>query len=335
MKKLKFILMLILSVILFTGCSTGKESGAKEQPNNTAGITAKELRIATQPIPAYAPIFVAKKQGWLEDKLKQAGVTVKWSSFDAGPPMNESFAAGQQDIGFLGDSAAIIPKAAGQDTRIVGLCAAAPQGLAIVVPKDSKIASAKDLKGKKVAVVKGSFAHHLLVLVLKNNGLTVDDIQFLNLSQADSATALAKGDIDAAAIWEPLITRLEDQGTAKVLVDGTGIKKGLLVIVATNNFAVKNPEIVKEFLLAYQRGSEFIKSNPQEAAKLIADEVKISPEQLVKILPKFDYSPVLHDDDIQELKLGEEFMRNAGIIKSPVDINAFIDSSYLKAAGIQ
>lgn len=196
----------------------------KQRRGETAGITARGLRIATQPVPAIAPIFVAKKKGWLEEELKAAGVTVKWTSFDAGPPMNESFAAGQQDIGFLGDSAAIIPKSAGHDTRIIGLVAAAPQGLA-VVPKNSPITSAKELKGKKVAVVKGSFAHHLLVL--KNNGLAVDDIQFINMTQADIATALAKGDIDAGAIWEPLITRLEDQEVAKVLVDGTGIKKGL------------------------------------------------------------------------------------------------------------
>lgn len=332
MKKLNYILLLIFIVLLAAGCSPSKESGGKEQ---TAGITAKELRIATQPIPGYAPIFVAKRQGWLEEELKKAGVAVKWSSFDAGPPMNESFAAGQQDIGFLGDSAAIIPKAAGQDTRIIGLAAAAPKGLALVVPKDSPITSAKELKGKKVAVVKGSFAHHLLVLVLKNNGLSVDDIQFINMTQADIATALAKGDIDAGAIWEPLITRLEDQGVAKVLVDGTGIKKGLLVIVANNSFAGKNPELVNAFLKAYQRGSEFIKANPQEAARLIADEVKVSPEQLVKVLTKFDFNSAVQQDDIQELKTGEEFMRSTGIIKSPVDIDAFVDVSYLKTAGIQ
>ena len=332
MKKIAYVLLAIWSLLLIAGCGADKESGAKEQ---TAGITAKELRIATQPAPLIAPIFVAKKNGWLEEELKKAGVTVKWSSFDAGPPMNESFAAGQQDIGFLGDSAAIIPRAAGQDLRIVGLAAAAPKGLAIVVPQNSSIASPKDLKGKKVAVVKGSFAHHLLVLVLKDNGLTVNDIQFINMTQADIATALAKGDIDAGAIWEPLITRLEDQGVAKVLVDGTGIKKGLLVIVANNDFASKNPEIVKAFLKAYQRGSDYIKSNPQEAAKLIADEVKVSPEQLVKILAKIDFSSVVRTEDVQELKIGEEFMRSNGITKSFVDVNAFVDTSYLKAAGIQ
>ena len=332
MKRFTYVFLIIFAVLTAAGCSAGKESSGAGQ---TAGIAARELRIATQPVPAIAPIFVAKKKGWLEEEVKAAGVTVKWTSFDAGPPMNESFAAGQQDIGFLGDSAAIIPRAAGHDTRIIGLSAASPQGLAVVVPKNSPITLPKELKGKKVAVVKGSFAHHLLVLVLKNNGLTVDDIQFINMTQADIATALAKGDIDAGAIWEPLITRLEEQGVAKVLIDGTGIKKGLLVIVARNDFATQNPELVKTFLKAYQRGSEFIKTNPREAAQLISDEVKTPPEQLVKVLAKFDFNSIVRDEDIRELKTGEEFMRSAGITKSQVDIDAFIDASYLKAAGIQ
>src|SRR6266540_5288509 len=130
----------------------------------TAGFAAaNEIRIATQPIPHYAPIFVAKQKKWLEEELAKVGAqpSIKWASFAAGPPINESFASGQQDIGFLGDTPAIIGKAAGINTRIVGLTSTGPKSLAVIVPAISGIKSPKDLKGKKVAVVKGSFAHHL------------------------------------------------------------------------------------------------------------------------------------------------------------------------------
>ncbi len=322
----KIILFVVgLSLFLLTaGCGTGKENPTPATGTN--GITAQEVRVATQPSPVMAPIFVAKQKGWLEEEFKKVGVTVKWSSFTAGPPMNESFAAGQQDIGFLGDSAAIIPKSAGQNIRIVSVAGAAPKGLALMVAKDSNIAAVSDLKGKKVAVVKGSYAHHLVVLALKNAGLTTDDIQLLNMTPADIGTALAKGDVDAGAVWEPLLTQLEDK-------DGTGIKKGLLVIVANDNFAVKNPELVKIFLKVYQRSSEFIKANPQEAAELIADEVKLAPDQLVKVLAKFDFEPGIRADDIAELKVSEEFMRTAGIIKTRVDIDSFIDNRYARDVG--
>lgn len=293
------------------------------------GADAAELRIATQPIPHYAPIFVAKQKKWLEDELAKSGVktVVKWTSFAAGPPMNESFAAGQQDIGLLGDTPAIIAKAAGINTRIIGLTSSGPKSLAVIVPNGSKIRSPHDLKGKKVAVVKGSYAHHLLVLVLQKGGLTTNNIEFIHLSQADIATAIVKGDIDAAAVWEPLISRLEGQGAVRVLADGTGIKKGVLVIVADNGFLVKHREQAQAFLKAYQRGAAFIRSNPKEAAALIAADVNLPPEQIVKVFAKFDYNPALQQDDIEEIRKSEAFMRSAGLIKAPVNINTFIDVS--------
>ncbi len=316
----------LLMAALITGCGS------------TSGENAKEIRIATQPIPQYAPIFVAKKKGWIEEELKSAGVTgvtIKWSSFESGPPMNESFASGGQDIGLLGDSAAIIPKAAGQDTRIIGVASSGPQALAIIVPKKSLITSPLELKGKKVSVAKGSYAHHLLVLVLKNNGMTTNDIKFINMTQGDTATALAKGDVDAGVVWEPIITKLVDDGTARVLVDGTSIKNGLLVSVVTSKFATNNPKLVKAYLKAYQRGFDFIKANPQEAIPLIADDVRLSTEQLFKMLGKFDYNPAIHAEDIAELKKSEVFMKEAGLITNNVDIDAFIDTTYAHAAGIQ
>ncbi len=298
---------------------------------------ADEIRFATQPIPHYAPIFVAKQKKWLEEELAKVGArpTLKWASFAAGPPINESFAAGQQDFGFLGDTPAIIGKSAGINTRIIGLTSSGPKSLAVVVPVKSGIKSPKDLKGKKVAVVKGSYAHHLLVLVLQKGGLTTGDIEFINLSQADIASSIANGTIDAAAIWEPLITKLETQGTVRVLADGSGIKKGALVIIATNDFVTKHRDQTKAVLKAYQRGADFIKSNPREAAQLIAKDVNLSNELLLKVFAKFDYNPAIQPDDMEELKNVELFMKNNAIIKSHVNIATFADPSLTREIGIK
>jgi sulfonate transport system substrate-binding protein len=296
---------------------------------STTSAQASELRIATQPTPFCAPIFVAKHKGWVEEELAMAGArpAIKWTSFAAGPPMNESFAAGQQDIGFLGDTPAIIGKAAGIDTRIIGITSSGPRTLAVIVPTKSNIRSPRDLKGKKVAVVKGSYAHHLLVLVLQKGGLTTNDIEFINLSQADIATAIVNGNIDAAAVWEPLITWLESHGQVRVLADGTGIKKGVLVIIATSDFAARKRDQAKALLKAYQRGARFIKSNPKETALLIAADVNLPPDLLLKVLPKYDFHPAIQADDIGEIKKSEAFMRSVGIIKVPVDIDKFKDAS--------
>jgi sulfonate transport system substrate-binding protein len=330
-KKVRVFLLLLLMVVVSLWIGYGKEKAAKV----TSGIKAKEIRIATQPIPHYAPVFIAKKKGWLEAELKKAGVTVKWTSFAAGPPMNEAFAAGEEDVGLLGDTPAIIARAAGQDIRIIGLASGGPKALAVVVRKNSNITAPKELKGKKVAAVKGSYGHHLLSLVLKNAGLTTDDIQFINLPLTDIGTALTTGDIDAGAVWEPLITQLEENDLIRVIADGTNIKKGIVVIIATHKFAAQNPQLVKTFLTVYKRGYDFIKANPTEAADLIAAEVKLTSKQLRKVLAKFNYDPAIGPDDIEELKKTEAFMRSAELIKTPVNIDTFVDTNYAKVAGIQ
>jgi sulfonate transport system substrate-binding protein len=298
---------------------------------------AGELRIATQPSPFCAPIFIAKQKKWLEEELVKSGsnTTIKWTSFAAGPPLNESFAAGRQDIGILGDTPAIIGKAAGIDTRIIGLTSSGPKTLAVVVPTGSAIRSPKDLPGKKVAVVKGSYAHHLLVLVLQKAGLTTSDIQLINLSQADSATAIVNGNIDAAAVWEPLISKLESQGVVRVLADGSGIKKGLLVIVGAKDFLSHNRNQAKALLRAYQRGAQFIRTNPQAAARLIAADVNLPADLLSKVLSKYDYHPGINKSDVEEIKRSEAFMRSAGLIKAPVAIESFVDTSLLREIGIK
>jgi sulfonate transport system substrate-binding protein len=270
----------------------------------------------------------------LEDELKKGGITVKWSSFVAGPPENESFAAGQQDVGVMGDTPALIARAAGQNTRVIGISAVGPKALAVVVPKGSTIKSPAELRGKRVAVTKGSYSHHLLYVVLKNAGLKFSDIKLIHLPPADLVSAFTRGDVDAASTWEPYLSRLEDEG-ARLLVDGTGIKKGELVIIAVDEYAKQNPRLVEKFLQTYKRGQDFIKANPKQAAELIASEVKLTPEQLSKVLTKLDFDPVIRPEHIDELKKTEEFLRTNELIKNSVDIDKFVDASYLKSAGLK
>jgi sulfonate transport system substrate-binding protein len=296
-----------------------------------------EIRIATQPIPAYSPIFVAKHKGFIEEELARIKTKspIKWSSFAAGPPINESFAAGQQDIGLLGDVPAIIGKSAGINTKIIALTSSGPKTLAVVVPTRSAITTPAALRGKKVAVVKGSYAHHLLLLVLQKGGLTANDIELINLSQADIATAIVNGNVDAAAVWEPLLTKLSTQGSVRVLADGTGIKKGILVIIATNDFITKNRAAAKAVLKAYQRGADFIKARPAEAAKLIAADVNLTPELLLALFKKFDYNPAIQQEDISEIKKSEAFLQSNGLIRSDVNIDTFADPSLTKELGLK
>lgn len=300
-------------------------------------VAAENLRIATQPYPIYAPLFVAKQKKWLDEELAKVApnAAVTWSLFPAGPPINESFAAGQQDVGFVGDTPALVGKAAGLDTSAIALTSDGPKSLAVIVGGESPIASPKELKGRKVAVTKGSYAHHLLALVLEQGGLTLNDIELVNLPVAEIPPAIIAGTIDAGAVWEPVLTRYESQKAVRVLADGTGIKKGLLLIVADNGFIKNRPEQAKALLKAYKRASEFITANPKEAAELISGDVNLAPDLLTQVLQRMHYDPAIHDDDVAEVKKTEQFMRTHGLIKTAVDVDAFFNRNLAAEAGLQ
>lgn len=323
MKKRKVLLVLILTMLVLAliGCtslSSNKES--------------RVLRVAIQPYPLYAPVYVAKELGYFDDYLNEIGVKIKYQSFNSGTLVNESFAAGESDIGVLGDVPAIIARGSGQEIEIISNVAYGEKALAILVSKESDIKNTSQLKGKKVAYVKGSYAHHLLAIVLENEELTFDDIQSVNLSAPDITGAIDNGQVDAGVLWEPYITIGTESNLEKVLVDGIGLKRANLVAIANKDYAENNDKAVEAFLKAYQKACKYINENPEEASKLITKDLNIDTDTLVKIFKNFNYTEKISNEDIAELKKVESFLEDKKLIPNNVDIESLINTTYLDNA---
>uniref|UniRef100_UPI00333EB198 aliphatic sulfonate ABC transporter substrate-binding protein n=1 Tax=Castellaniella defragrans TaxID=75697 RepID=UPI00333EB198 len=291
-----------------------------------------EVRIGYAPNTFYAPILVAKQKNWVQEELSAVGSTsptVKWQSFSAGPMMNEAIAAGQLDVIFTGDVPAIIGKSVGFEISLIGISSSGYRSQAGVVLANSPISSVKDIKGKRVATFKGTTAHHLLVLALEEAGLKLSDIELVNLTLPDMNNALLRGEIDAAFLWEPLLSKLELDQSIKVLRDGVGQKNAIAVIEATDSFVTKNRNEAKAVLKAFQKGAELIRRDPDAAAHLIAAELN-QPEAIIRhSLDKFTYGPAFSKEIMDALSSTETFLREQNLMRSPVDINRFADHSLL------
>ena len=323
---LRLILTCVLATCLTVGC------------NKTADTPADQAvsRVSLQPIPAYAPLWVAKQKGWLEAALKDARLgTVQWVVMRDGPLQNEAFAAGQLDVALMGDTPAIVGRSAGLGNRIISIASYSPGSLAVLVPADSTVRAVAELKGKKVGVTKGSFCHHLLALALKRDGLSLSDIQFINMAAPDINTALQTKEIDAGVTWEPYITQLTGKNVARVLVDGAGLKRGDEVIVASEAFATRHPKAVETLLRVYQRGATFIKEHPDDAAVIVGEAVKLTPAEVKATFDKSVYRPGLSAEDVAEFAKSEAFLRELGLTRAPVDVSVLTDPTYAKAAGLQ
>lgn len=342
-KILAMLLSLGITATFLAGCggdqqqelSENEDNGSEASDSGTDGSEASDsgdktvLRIAAQPFPLYTPIFVAYELGYIDEELEKVGATYTWQTFTSGPLVNEAVAAGEADMGFMADLPAIIARSSGQPIEIVSNVAYGEKGLAVLVKTDSDIESVADLKGKKVAYATGSYAQHLLALLLSNEGLTLDDVESINLGAGDQPAALSSGEVDAIVIWEQYISKLTSEGVARVLADGTGVKRGNMINYFVTDYAEAHPEVVKAYIKALDRANEVLKNDPEQAAELVAEDFGVDKELMLEIIPKFTYDTALTEDDIAEITKVKDFSLEAGIITNDVDMDSFINTEYL------
>lgn len=328
-----------LAALALTACGEKAESASNDEytqnvssdsaPAEETTASGAELRIAAQPYPLYTPIWVAYEEGYLQEEFDKIGAAFTWQEFKSGPLVNEAVAAGEADLGFMADLPAIIAKSSGQPIEVISNVAYGEKGLAVLVKSDSEISSVAELKGKKVAYATGSYAQHLLAVLLDKEGLKLEDVESINLGAGDQPAALASGEVDAIVIWEQYISQLTSDGTAKVLADGTGVKRGNMITYILSDYADQNPEVVKAWIRALNRGNELLKNDPDKAAEAVAEDFGVTPELMRKIIDNFTYSTELTPDDIAEITAVKDFSLEAGIISEDVDISTFINTEYL------
>ncbi len=320
------ILSLTLVIGLLGGCGT----------DNTAKNNDKTVNIAIQPSAAFIPLFVAKEKGWIEADLKAKGVTVNWHNFESGPPMNESLGTGSSDIGVIGDVPIVSAIAAGQKNELIAIAAEGPAAYAVLTGKNSTLSNPADFRGKTIATVVGSTSHNLTQKFLQAGNLSFKDVRMVNISVGDAATVLKNGEADAVSIWEPNVTRLEESGAGKIICDG--VKVDLLCvngIVARAEFAQANPEIVSIVLKNYARGVKELANLDETTLNNVAKYLSLTPEQLKKVITKYDYTVVIDDKDVAGLNDTIKFLVNIGRLKNEYDISGYVNREYLKAADVE
>ena len=259
----------------------------------------KTVRIGYQ---KYGTLVILKARGTLEKRLAAEGVDVKWTEFPAGPQLLEGLNVGSIDFGTVGEAPPIFAQAAGADLVYVAHEPPSPAAEALVVPKDSAIRSVADLKGKKVALNKGSNVHYLLVKVLEANGLKYSDIEPIFLAPADARAAFERGSVDAWAIWDPFFAAAQKQIGARVLADGTGVVKNHQFYLASRGFAHQNPALVHAVLDELAKIDAWGAKNPGEVAAFLAPAIGLDRDTVELATRRYSFGIVPVGDAV----LGEQ-----------------------------
>ena len=226
--------------------------------------------------------LVLRRFGWLEEDLAADGINVEWTLSAGSNKANEYLRSDAIDFGSTAGSAALLARTNGSPIQVVYLYSK-PEWAALVVPADSDIATAADLKGKKVAATKGTDPYFFLLQTLNAHGLSGSDIEVVNLQHADGKVALERGDVDAWSGLDPFMAQSELEAGSKLIYRNIDFNTwGFLN--AREEFVEKYPDYVTRVLVQYERARQWILENPDEAAQILAEESSLSIEVATKVL---------------------------------------------------
>jgi sulfonate transport system substrate-binding protein len=242
----------------------------------------KVVRIGFQ---KYGKLVLLKSKGTLEDKLKAAGYKVVWTEFPSGPPLLEALNVGAIDFGNTGEAPPIFAQAAGAPIQYVAYEPPAPQGEAILVPKDSKLTSVADLRGKKIALNKGSNVHYLLVKALEKAGVKYSEVEPVFLAPADARAAFERGAVDAWVIWDPFQAAAEAATGARTLADGTGVVSNYQFYFSSKKFLQSDSGIVDLVLAELREVDDWAKRDIHAVASQLAPAIGL-PVDVVEVALK-------------------------------------------------
>jgi aliphatic sulfonates family ABC transporter substrate-binding protein len=296
------------------------------------------VRIAWQPYNAV--LFYTARDLRLFEKV---GLEPVYIRFTAGPPQFAAFQSGSVDVGLFGTAGMVVGASQGLDYKNFYIQIASCYADGLVARPESGINSLKDLKGKKVAYVRGSSAHLGLTKALQSVGLTPNDVTMIHTDVPAMAPAFANKDVDAAYTWEPWVSRMQEAG-GKVIVRSNQV--GLNTSdnwVVRPSWAEKNPKAVQMILKAVDLALEEFRKNPSIAIKATAESLGVteavakriveinpvmSPEQLAD--PKFELSLLPNGGAQKMIQEVGDFLLAQGIIKKAIDAGKVVDGSHVQ-----
>ena len=294
-------------------------------PNcSSAADAVSEIRVDWA---TYNPVsLILKQKGMLEKEFAKDGIRIVWVQSAGSNKALEYLNAGSIDFGSTAGSAALVARINGNPIKSVYVFSR-PEWTALVTTKDSGIATVADLKGKRVAVTRGTDPHIFLVRALLDAGLSEKDITPVLLQHADGKTALIRGDVDAWAGLDPMMAQAEIEDGAKLFFRKADANTwGILNV--REQFLKDNPQIVQRVLATYEEARKYSLANYDELKKSLVTATKLPDEVADKQLRErtdLSYSRIGAPQRESILAAGLA-LQQAGVIDAKVDVKASLDS---------
>lgn len=282
----------------------------------------RELRIGYQ---RFGNLGVLKARQLLEQSFGELGVNVLWSEYPAGPQLLQALANDEIDFGTTGEAPPIFAQARDNALLYVAWEPPAPQSVAMVVPNASDIRTPQQLRGKRIALNKGSNVHWLLVQILEEAGLGLNDVKVVYTPPKYPLTASDYLAADAWMMWDPVLSAAEKSSTLRVLATGEGRVNNHQFYITRRQYAQQNEEIIAGIVAALVKTGKFIDRHRHEAAQLLASELGLDVGSLTCALARRSHQT--REMDMQAIRAQQSIADRfyaLGLLHRPVAVREAI-----------
>jgi sulfonate transport system substrate-binding protein len=328
MPKTRFAALLIMVVALVAGCVSRQDgSGAKEAPatvplSELSGLT---LQIGDQKGNTEALLRAA-------DALDNLPYHVAFSTFTSGPPQIEAATAGKIDFAITGNTPPIFGAASNAKVKVVAAYDGGGNGDQILVHADSPIKTIADLRGKSIAVGKGSSANGHILGQLEKAGLSPSDVKFVFLQPADALSAFTQHQTDAWAIWDPYTAQAQAELPVRSIGQAKGVTNGYWFGIASDQ-ALTDPKrntALQDLLVRFEKAVRWAQDHPQQWADSYAAAVGLEPKVAAVAQARSLRLPTELDDEIvtSEQTLADLFAESGQIASPAPKFDQWVDKRY-------
>jgi len=253
---------------------------APERKSVTLGVGGKTALY-------YLPLTICERLGY----FKEQGLDVTINDFRGGAQSLQALVGGSVDAVIGAYEHTIRMQAKGQDIKAVIELGRFP-GIVLGIRKEKPYQSAADLKGMKIGVsAPGSSTNFFVMYLMSKAGLKPTDASYIGVGIGPSAVAaMQKGEIDALSNLDPMMTKLEQDGTIKIAVDtrteaGTraifGGSNPAAVLYIKQEFIERNPNTVQALTNAFYKTLKWLEqATPEQIAATVPEEYYLGDKAL-------------------------------------------------------
>lgn len=309
----KKILSIVMAGCMMAAALTGCGQNAEEK----AALDKLTVTYVTSPL--NVPSIIEKENGIFAENFKEMGISVEYAELTSGADQTQALASGDVQVLYaVGATSVILSAANDADIKVLNMYSRSPKAFCLY-SQDETITSPEDLRGKTIGGPTGTNLHELLVSYLATADMTIDDVNYVNMSIPEAKAALEGGSLDAALIAGATAYQAKQQGY-HLITDGEGLIDAIIAVAVTDEFYKTYPEIVEKLKEAQDEIAAYIRDNEAEALAIVAKALELDTAAVEEMYAYYDFSTEMTETDKEGFQNTADFMYEAGMIENPLDV---------------